>query len=96
MPAAGDRRPGEGDDLTAVCRHALAASRAGRPRPAHVGPEGQVLRRTTSFLLDDNILIDAGTGVGDLTLEMVRIDRSDRRPASPVALQLGHVPTMVD
>lgn len=31
--------------------------------------------RTTSFLLDDNILIDAGTGVGDLTLdEMARID----------------------
>jgi len=31
--------------------------------------------RTTSFLLDDNVLIDAGTGVGDLTLdEMVRID----------------------
>jgi ribonuclease BN (tRNA processing enzyme) len=31
--------------------------------------------RTTSFLLDDKVLIDAGTGVGDLTLEeMVRID----------------------
>jgi ribonuclease BN (tRNA processing enzyme) len=31
--------------------------------------------RTTSFLLDDNVLIDAGTGVGDLTLdEMVRVD----------------------
>ena len=31
--------------------------------------------RTTSFLLDGTILIDAGTGVGDLTLEeMVRID----------------------
>jgi len=31
--------------------------------------------RTTSFLVDDNILIDAGTGVGDLTLdEMVCID----------------------
>ena len=31
--------------------------------------------RTTSFLVDDNILIDAGTGVGDLTLEeMARID----------------------
>ena len=31
--------------------------------------------RTTSFLVDDDILIDAGTGVGDLTLdEMVRID----------------------
>lgn len=30
--------------------------------------------RTTSFLLDDDVLIDAGTGVGDLTLsEMARI-----------------------
>lgn len=32
--------------------------------------------RTTSFLIDDDTLIDAGTGVGDLTLEeMGRIDR---------------------
>ncbi|HNU12003.1 MAG TPA: 3',5'-cyclic-nucleotide phosphodiesterase [Rubrivivax sp.] len=31
--------------------------------------------RTTSFLVDETILIDAGTGVGDLTLdEMVQID----------------------
>lgn len=31
--------------------------------------------RTTSFLLDDDVLFDAGTGVGDLTLEeMSRID----------------------
>jgi ribonuclease BN (tRNA processing enzyme) len=31
--------------------------------------------RTTSFLLDDDVLIDAGTGVGDLTLEeLARID----------------------
>jgi ribonuclease BN (tRNA processing enzyme) len=31
--------------------------------------------RTTSFLLDDSILIDAGTGVGDLSLEALgRID----------------------
>jgi ribonuclease BN (tRNA processing enzyme) len=31
--------------------------------------------RTTSFLLDDDVLIDAGTGVGDLTLdEMTGID----------------------
>lgn len=31
--------------------------------------------RTTSFLLDDDVLVDAGTGVGDLTLgEMARID----------------------
>ncbi len=32
--------------------------------------------RTTSFLVDDDTLIDAGTGVGDLTLdELARIDR---------------------
>ena len=31
--------------------------------------------RTTSFLIDDDLLIDAGTGVGDLTLhEMSRVD----------------------
>lgn len=31
--------------------------------------------RTTSFLLDDDVLIDAGTGVGDLSLdEMARVD----------------------
>ena len=31
--------------------------------------------RTTSFLLDDDVLIDAGTGVGDLTLdELSRVD----------------------
>lgn len=31
--------------------------------------------RTTAFLLDDNVLIDAGTGVGDMTLDaMLRID----------------------
>ena len=31
--------------------------------------------RTTSFLLDQNVLIDAGTGVGDLTLdEMAHVD----------------------
>jgi len=31
--------------------------------------------RTTSFLLDDDVLVDAGTGVGDLTIdELARID----------------------
>ena len=28
--------------------------------------------RTTSFLIDGDVLIDAGTGVGDLTLEEMR------------------------
>ena len=32
--------------------------------------------RTTSFLIDNDVLIDAGTGVGDLTLdEMRQIDQ---------------------
>ncbi len=31
--------------------------------------------KTTAFLLDDDLLVDAGTGVGDLTLdELARID----------------------
>ena len=31
--------------------------------------------RTTAFLLDDDVLIDAGTGVGDLSLDaLARID----------------------
>lgn len=42
-----------------------------------LGCSGSIARdcRTTSFLLDDDVLIDAGTGVGDLTLdELARID----------------------
>ena len=42
-----------------------------------LGCSGAIARdcRTTSFLVDETILIDAGTGVGDLTLqEMQRID----------------------
>ena len=39
------------------------------------GGIGGQQNRTTSFLLDDDILIDAGTGVGDLSLsELTRID----------------------
>lgn len=36
-----------------------------------LGCSGAIARdlRTTSFLLDENLLVDAGTGVGDLTLE---------------------------
>ena len=31
--------------------------------------------KTTSFLLDDDVLVDAGTGVGDLSLEaLVKIE----------------------
>lgn len=39
-----------------------------------LGCSGTIARdcRTTSFLLNHNILIDAGTGVGDLTLEEMR------------------------
>ena len=42
-----------------------------------LGCSGAIARgcRTTSFLLDDDLLVDAGTGVGDLTLdEMADID----------------------
>lgn len=42
-----------------------------------LGCSGAIARdcRTTSFLIDGEILVDAGTGVGDLTLEeMVRIE----------------------
>ena len=42
-----------------------------------LGCSGSIARdnRTTSFLLDDDILIDAGTGVGDLVLDALeRID----------------------
>ena len=42
-----------------------------------LGCSGAIARecRTTSFLVDDDILVDAGTGVGDLSLEeMLRID----------------------
>ncbi|WP_341909214.1 3',5'-cyclic-nucleotide phosphodiesterase [Polaromonas sp. YR568] len=42
-----------------------------------LGCSGAIARdcRTTSFLLDDNLLVDAGTGVGDLTLdEMAAVD----------------------
>jgi ribonuclease BN (tRNA processing enzyme) len=39
-----------------------------------LGCSGAIARdcRTTSFLLDSDLLIDAGTGVGDLTLEEMR------------------------
>ncbi len=39
-----------------------------------LGCSGAIARdcRTTSFLLDGDVLIDAGTGVGDLTLEEMR------------------------
>ncbi|MBQ0932630.1 3',5'-cyclic-nucleotide phosphodiesterase [Ideonella sp. 4Y16] len=49
-------------------------------RPATVrvlGCSGSIARdcRTTAFLLDDDVLIDAGTGVGDLSLdELLRVD----------------------
>lgn len=42
-----------------------------------LGCSGAIARgsRTTSFLIDTDILVDAGTGVGDLTVgEMLRID----------------------
>ena len=44
--------------------------------------------RTTAFLLDDDTLIDAGTGVGDLSLEeMLRIDHVLLSPAAADRLE---------
>ncbi|MDP3605510.1 MAG: MBL fold metallo-hydrolase, partial [Polaromonas sp.] len=39
-----------------------------------LGCSGAIARdcRTTSFLLDHDVLVDAGTGVGDLTLDEMR------------------------
>ena len=39
-----------------------------------LGCSGAIARdsRTTSFLIDDDVLVDAGTGVGDLTLDEMR------------------------
>ena len=58
-----------------------APTAAARPPPSMqirvLGCSGSIAAgsRTTSFLLDDDVLIDAGTGVGDLTLdEMARVD----------------------
>ena len=60
-----------------------AAAAAGRRKPLDfmqirvLGCSGSIAAgsRTTSFLVDDDMLIDAGTGVGDLTLdELARID----------------------
>ena len=56
------------------------ARRAETPAPLKVrvlGCSGAIAKdcRTTSFLIDHNMLVDAGTGVGDLTLgEMAAID----------------------
>ncbi len=47
------------------------------PRVQVLGCSGSIAAgcRTTAFLLDDNVLIDAGTGVGDLSLDaLARID----------------------
>ena len=39
------------------------------------GSIGGLHNRTTSFLLDDDVLVDAGTGVGDLSLaELALVD----------------------
>lgn len=55
-----------------------AASAELRPATLRVlGCSGSIARdcRTTAFLLDDDVLIDAGTGVGDLSLdELLRVD----------------------
>jgi len=56
------------------------ASRGGAAKPTRIrvlGCSGAIAAgsRTTAFLIDDDVLVDAGTGVGDLALdELARID----------------------
>ena len=60
--------------------------------------------RTTSFLLDDDVLVDAGTGVGDLSLEeMARIhhvllthSHLDHVASLPLMLDAGVWDTWLD
>ena len=42
-----------------------------------LGCSGAIARdcRTTAFLVDEHILVDAGTGVGDLTVDEMRARR---------------------
>ena len=57
--------------------HASQAVIAGRIQIRVLGCSGAIAKgcRTTSFLVDSDLLVDAGTGVGDLTLdEMAGID----------------------
>jgi ribonuclease BN (tRNA processing enzyme) len=64
------------------CRHQVPASgrRSTPPRRMKIrvlGCSGAIAAgsRTTAFLVDHDVLVDAGTGVGDLTLdELARID----------------------
>ncbi len=46
--------------------------------------------RTTSFLVDDDLLVDAGTGVGDLTLDEMVGDR--RRACSRIRTSITSPP----
>lgn len=75
-------------DAESVLQHAVAQS-ADRRGPKAAVASGQTMKirvlgcsggiggglRTTALLVDDDILVDAGTGVGDLSLEsLARID----------------------
>jgi ribonuclease BN (tRNA processing enzyme) len=75
-------------DRESVLQHAVAES-ADRRGPSAAHASGQTMKirvlgcsggiggslRTTALLVDDDILVDAGTGVGDLSLEsLARID----------------------
>ena len=53
--------------------------------------------RTTSFLLDDDILIDAGSGVGELRLdELARIDALNNDPTVHGILVQMPLPKHID
>ena len=66
------------DSQSADSRSQAAAGAVGQTMKIRVlGCSGGIggSLRTTSFLVDDDVLIDAGTGVGDLTLEqLAKID----------------------
>ena len=52
--------------------------------------------RTTAFLVDDDVLIDAGTGVGDLSLDQLeRIDHVLRRVGEEAARAAGLSPLVL-
>jgi ribonuclease BN (tRNA processing enzyme) len=62
-----------------------------------LGCSGAVAKdcRTTSFLVDDHLLVDAGTGVGDLSLsEMAAID--DVLITHSHLDHIAHLPLMID
>jgi ribonuclease BN (tRNA processing enzyme) len=57
-----------------VARRHAASGRGAAMKVRVLGCSGAIAKgcRTTSFLVDSDLLVDAGTGVGDLTLDQMR------------------------